>query len=121
MPFLLHRSLGSAAAAAAACLWLCALAGASIKFLAPGRFERLAIGLYLSLGLFGLLAVLHETGLSHRAAVLLTLGAVLYATGVIFHLSSRLRFQNAIWHAFVLSAAVCHYLAIFSVLTAIKY
>jgi len=31
---------------------------------------------------------------------------------VIFHVWSRLRFQNAIWHAFVLAAAACHWGAI---------
>jgi hypothetical protein len=40
------------------------------------------------------------------------LGGLLYSTGVIFHLWERLRFQNAIWHAFVLVAAGCHYGAV---------
>jgi hemolysin III len=30
----------------------------------------------------------------------------------IFHLWQNLRFQNAIWHAFVLLAAGCHYAAV---------
>ena len=29
-------------------------------------------------------------------------GGVLYSLGVIFHAWQRLRFQNAIWHSFVL-------------------
>ena len=32
--------------------------------------------------------------------------------GVIFHAWQRLRFQNAIWHCFVLLGAACHYTAI---------
>jgi hemolysin III len=43
---------------------------------------------------------------------LLTTGGVLYSMGVIFHMWKSLRFQNAIWHAFVLLAAVCHYTAV---------
>jgi hemolysin III len=43
---------------------------------------------------------------------LLAAGGVLYSMGVIFHLWRSLRFQNAIWHAFVLLAAVCHYTAV---------
>ena len=39
-------------------------------------------------------------------------------TGVIFHLWERLRFQNAIWHAFVLIAATCHYGAVLVALAA---
>jgi hemolysin III len=37
---------------------------------------------------------------------------MLYSTGVVFHLSERLRFQNAIWHCFVLMGALCHYTAV---------
>ena len=39
-------------------------------------------------------------------------GGVLYSFGVIFHAWQRLRFQNAIWHGFVLLGAACHYTAI---------
>ncbi|MEH2575160.1 channel protein (hemolysin III family) [Bradyrhizobium sp. AZCC 1708] len=37
---------------------------------------------------------------------------MLYSLGVIFHSWQRLRFQNAIWHGFVLLGAACHYTAI---------
>ena len=43
---------------------------------------------------------------------LLAVGGVLYSAGVIFHLWESLRFQNAIWHGFVLAAAACHYGAV---------
>jgi len=38
--------------------------------------------------------------------------AVLYSLGVIFHAWRRLRFQNVIWHCFVLLGAACHYTAV---------
>jgi len=31
---------------------------------------------------------------------------------VVFHLWESLRFQNAIWHLFVLAAAACHFGAV---------
>ena len=34
------------------------------------------------------------------------------ALGVIFHLWERLRYQNAIWHVFVLLGAACHFTAV---------
>ena len=43
---------------------------------------------------------------------LLGAGGLRYTFGVIFHLWVRLRFQNAIWHAFVLLDAACHYTAV---------
>ncbi len=46
--------------------------------------------------------------------VLLTVGGGLYSLGVVFHLWRRLPYQNAIWHAFVLAAAACHFSAVLS-------
>jgi hemolysin III len=43
---------------------------------------------------------------------LLAAGGILYSAGVIFHVWQNLRFQNAIWHGFVLVAACCHYSAV---------
>jgi len=37
---------------------------------------------------------------------------VLYSVGVIFHVWEKLRFQNAVWHVFVLVASGCHYAAV---------
>jgi hemolysin III len=45
-------------------------------------------------------------------------GGVLYTLGVIFHAWQRLRFQNAIWHAFVLLGAACHYTAVLDLVLA---
>jgi hemolysin III len=43
---------------------------------------------------------------------LIAIGGVLYSVGVVFHAWQSLRFQNAIWHGFVLTAALCHYAAV---------
>jgi hemolysin III len=92
-------------------IWTIAVAGGLFKLLAPRRFEPLAVPLYLIMGW----AIVSDPGLvlSLPAAVaaLLVAGGVLYSVGVVFHLS-RLRFQEAIWHGFVLAAAACHYAAI---------
>jgi hemolysin III len=45
--------------------------------------------------------------------VLLATGGALYTIGVVFHVWERLPYQNAIWHAFVLAGAACHYAAVF--------
>lgn len=52
---------------------------------------------------------------SHLAPVTLWLivaGGVIYSLGVIFHVWEKLRFQNAIWHGFVVAAAAVHYFAV---------
>jgi hemolysin III len=45
---------------------------------------------------------------------LLVAGGVFYSVGIVFHLA-RVRFQEAVWHSFVLVAAACHYAAIVQV------
>jgi hemolysin III len=94
-------------------VWLTAAAGVTLKLLFPGRFDRLAVVVYLLLGWSGV--VVYEPGaaaIPHLSVWLLAAGGVLYSTGVIFHRWQSLRFQNAIWHGFVLVAACCHYSAV---------
>lgn len=46
--------------------------------------------------------------------LLIVIGGVIYSLGVIFHVWEKLRFQNAIWHGFVIIAAAVHYSAVFT-------
>jgi hemolysin III len=94
-------------------VWLTAVVGVTLKLLLPGRFDRLAVILYLILGWSG--AVAYEPvviALPNLSIWLLVAGGALYSAGVVFHGWQSLRFQNAIWHGFVLVAACCHYSAI---------
>ncbi len=95
-------------------VWLTAVVGIVLKLLLPGRFNRLAVGLYLLLGWSG--AVVYEpimAALPTLSIWLLGVGGALYSIGVVFYAWRSLRFQNMLWHAFVLVAACCHYLAVF--------
>lgn len=94
-------------------VWLVALLAALLKLAWPGRFENAFLVLYLTLGWIGLVAVnsLIEA-LPVSALILLGVGGILYSAGVIFHLCTTLVYHNAIWHAFVVVAASCHYLAV---------
>jgi hemolysin III len=84
-----------------------------LKILASGRYDRVSIVLYLLLGWSGLLVFESLlTALPPSTVALLVAGGFLYSAGVGFHVWERLRFQNAIWHGFVLFAAACHYTAI---------
>jgi hemolysin III len=94
-------------------VWCTAIAGIVIKLVYPGRYDRLAVGLYLAMGWSGLM--LYDAvakALPAMALWFIFAGGVLYSLGVIFHAWQRLRFQNAIWHGFVLAGAACHYTAI---------
>jgi hemolysin III len=97
-------------------VWCVAIIGIVIKLALPGRYDRLAVGLYLAMGWSGMMlydAVV--SALPTLALAFLVAGGVLYSLGVIFHAWQRLRFQNAIWHCFVLLGAACHYTAVLDV------
>jgi hemolysin III len=94
-------------------VWCVAIVGIVLKLFLPGRFDRLSVGLYLAMGWSGFMlydAVV--TALPAMALWFVFAGGALYTLGVIFHAWQRLRFQNAIWHSFVLLGAACHYTAV---------
>src|SRR5712692_1766622 len=94
-------------------VWLTAGFGVVLKLVLPGRFDRVAVALYLLLGWSGVMAYGSVfASLPSLTFWLLAAGGVLYSMGVIFHLWRSLRFQKAIWHALVLLATVCHYTAV---------
>lgn len=102
-----------------AVIWTAALAGMVLKLVWPGRFDRTSIVLYLALGWSGMFAFGPvAAALAPVTLVLIAVGGILYSAGVVFHVWQSLRFQNAIWHGFVLSAALCHYAAVLTSLGA---
>ena len=91
-------------------VWTGALAGVTLKLLAPRRHERLGLALYLLLGWSGLVATVPLCGsLTSWQLTALSVAGLLYTGGVAFHLAQRLPFHNALWHASVLTAATAHY------------
>jgi hemolysin III len=94
-------------------VWCVAIVGTVLKLVFPGRFDRLSVGLYLAMGWSG--AMLYDAVVAVLPAMALWFviaGGALYSLGVIFHAWQRLRFQNVIWHCFVLLGAACHYTAV---------
>lgn len=110
-PFALQ--LGARGAWLLVWMWSVAALGMLLKIAFPGRFDRIALLLYLGLGWSGVFMFdIMLSSFSPTIIWLLILGGAVYSTGVIFHLWHRLRFQNAIWHGFVLAGAACHYCAV---------
>jgi hemolysin III len=95
-------------------MWSMAVAGITAKIAFPRRFERFSLFAYLAMGWIGLVAFWPLlANLPAETFVLIAVGGVLYSAGTAFHVWESLPYQNAIWHAFVLAAAVCHYFAVF--------
>jgi hemolysin III len=112
-PFIAHMKVELATVGLLLVVWCLAIVGIVLKLALPGRLDRLSIGLYLLLGWSGAMAYEPIAAtLPESTLWLIAIGGMLYSTGVVFHLSERLRFQNAIWHGFVLMGALCHYMAV---------
>jgi hemolysin III len=112
-PFALVALGGARGVGLLAVVWVAAAVGIAVELLGLGRHDGLSVAAYLLLGwtvlpaLGPLSAVMSFAGL-----VLLAAGGVLYSVGAAFHVWTSLPYRNAIWHGFVLAAAVCHYVAV---------
>lgn len=112
-PFFMKMKPGAESVALISAVWATCIVGIALKLLVPGRFDRLSIVLYLLAGWSGVLSYEAIFGVLPDSTLwLICIGGGLYTAGVIFHLWESLRFQNAIWHSFVLAAAACHYGAV---------
>ncbi|MBB4228112.1 MULTISPECIES: PAQR family membrane homeostasis protein TrhA [Rhizobium] len=94
-------------------IWAMAAAGIFLKCAFPGRYDKLTILLYLAMGWSGILvAGPVASRIPFASMLLIVIGGIIYSAGVIFHVWEKLRFQNAIWHGFVVAAAAVHYSAV---------
>lgn len=96
-----------------AVVWTGALVGAGLKLIHLNGMEKITVPLCLALGwvvVFGFKPLFDNA--SNFGFWMILSGGVLYTAGTAFYAWKRLPFQNAIWHGFVLAAAVCHFGAV---------
>ncbi len=95
-------------------VWTGALTGAIVKLAHLKGLDQLTVPICLALGW---IVVFAARPLIEKASAfgfdMILAGGLLYTIGTVFYAWKRLPFQNAIWHAFVLAAAVCHFGAVF--------
>jgi hemolysin III len=112
-PFALIKMGGVAGYTLLSLVWAVALLGAAGKLLLKSSWDGVDIVLYLALGWAGLVAFQPlSASVTPSVITLLAIGGGLYSVGVIFHVWQSLKYQNAIWHAFVLAATSCHFGAV---------
>jgi hemolysin III len=94
-------------------LWGLTLLGIFFKIFFIGRFEIVSVIIYLVMG-WMLVAGGRRffTELPADVLTFIIIGGVLYSLGVIFYLWEGFTWNHAVWHFFVLVAAVCHYVAV---------
>lgn len=95
-------------------VWGLALLGVLFKLFFIGKYKKLSMALYISMGwlvlfIIGpLIAKLAVPGL-----IYLILGGVLYSIGALFFTLNKIKFNHAIFHVFVLGGSFCHFVSIY--------
>lgn len=113
-PFLLVGLKSPLAYGLMVVIWALALAGVLFKLTFGHRFKILSLVTYLLMGWLSLIVIYQlATRLSAASVWLLAAGGIVYSLGVIFYVSRRIPYNHAIWHAFVLGGAICHFCAIY--------
>lgn len=96
-----------------AVVWTGALAGAILKLAHLKGLDKVTVPLCLALGwvvVFAFKPLMDNA--SEFGFWMIIAGGLLYTVGTAFYACKKLPFQNAIWHTFVLAAAVCHFSAV---------
>jgi hemolysin III len=94
-------------------IWTLAAFGSAMQFSALRDRHRVKIALYLVMGWLGMVTFTPLAARLHPGGTTLLLaGGIAYTLGVPFHLWTRLRYHNALWHAFVLTGSVLHFFAV---------
>lgn len=94
-------------------LWGLTAIGIIFKIFFTGKWDRLSTFIYVAMG--WIMVVGGRTffvSLPKPVLIMIIVGGGLYSLGVIFYLWEKYRFNHAVWHFFVLTAAICHYVAI---------
>ena len=94
-------------------LWGLTLLGIFFKIFYTGRFEIISTIIYLTMG-WMLLTGANEffANMPSPVITLIITGAALYSIGVLFYVKRFFAYHHAVWHLFVLSAAICHFSAV---------
>ena len=94
-------------------IWGAALFGIFLKFVYPGRFEKLSLVLYVLMGWMIVVAMqpLMEN-MESGGLWLMLAGGLSYTIGIVFYVWDSLPFNHAIWHLFVLGGSILHYLMV---------
>lgn len=112
-PFLLIYLRNSFGISLLSILWGLTIFGTFFKIFFTGRFNVLSVIIYVAMGW-----ILFVGGKRFFAAVpydvmtFIIIGGVLYSIGIIFYMWKGFSWHHAMWHFFVLVAAVCHYVAV---------
>lgn len=96
-------------------VWILAVVGICLNAFDVERFKGISMACYLGMGwcivfaFHPLASALNPTGLT-----LLVWGGIAYTVGaIIFGLGSKIRYMHSVWHFFVLTGSILHFLCVY--------
>ena len=93
--------------------WMMAIFGILYKSIAKRKIPWLSLALYIVMGWSGILvAPLVIRYASLEMQLLLLGGGLSYSAGTYFFAKKWKKFFHTVWHIFVITGAICHYLAV---------
>jgi hemolysin III len=94
-------------------IWSLAAFGVLLNTVAHGRWRWLSITLYVVMGWLVVVAIKPlVAAIEPGVLVMIVAGGLAYTLGLVFYGWNRLPYNHAVWHLFVLTGSVLHYLAI---------
>lgn len=113
-PYLLISLQGTWGYTLLATIWLLAVTGILFRIVFREKYPRFALFTYIAMGWLIVVAAGEMLGsVPAGGLALLALGGLLYTGGAVFYALERIPYNHAIWHVFVLAAAVMHFLSIY--------
>lgn len=119
-PFLLLTIGGTLGWVFFGIVWGLALFGLIFKIFFTHRFKKASLILYLGMGWMAIFLVKPlYSNLDPSILGLIAAGGISYTLGTIFYTRPAMRFAHTIWHLFVLTGTVFHFIAILLILQSI--
>ncbi len=112
-PFLLIYLKNSFGVTLLVILWGLTIIGILFKIFFTGRFDVVSVIIYFLMGWIMVAGgKIFFAAVPNDVLLFLFIGGGLYSIGIVFYLWKGYGWHHAVWHFFVLAAAVCHYVAV---------
>ena len=112
-PFILNFMFNTTGIVMLWILWGLTFLGIFFKIFFVNRFNIFSTVIYVLMGWIMVWGGNSFFSSMPRAVItLIAVGAGLYMAGITFYLWQKWKWHHAIWHLFVLAAAICHYVAV---------
>jgi len=113
-PLIIHTVPSTMGLSVLTMVWCCAVIGIFIKLKFGSQYKKFSVITYLIMGWLSLF-IIYELiqALPTMALILLGGGGLIYSSGVYFYMNKKIPYNHAIWHLFVLFAALFHFLLIY--------